>query len=82
MEIARLDRGVRSKRRRERGVGEAAFAPLFLRRRQAAAFLVLIRFAKNLKDGDRAFNSVEGRKIVTMLYYDQLIQCTAVSHNY
>ena len=66
----------------ERGVGKAAAALLLLRRRGAAAFLALIpqaarltvsvRFAKNLKGGDRAFNSVEGRKVVTMIYYDQI----------
>ena len=76
----------------ERGVGEAAAAPLLLRRRGAAASLALIsqaarltvsvRFAKNLKSGDRAFNSVEVRKIVTMIYYEQLIQRTELFHNY
>ena len=33
--------------------------------------------AENLKDGDRAFHSVEGSKIVKMIYYDQLIQRAA-----
>ena len=66
--------------------------PLLLHRREAATFLALIplasrltvavRFAENLKGGDRAFNSVKGRKIVTMIYYDQLMQRTALFHNY
>ena len=68
------------------GVGEAGGAPLLLHRRGAATFVALIpqasrptvavRFAKNLKDGDRAFNSVKGREIVKMIYYGQLIQRT------
>ena len=72
----------------ERGAGEAAGAPLLLHRRGAATFLALIpqasrltvavRFAKNLKGGDRAFNSVKDRKIVTIIYYGQLIQRTAL----
>ena len=76
----------------KRGVKEAAAAPFLLHRRGAAAFLALIpqaarltvavRFAKNLKGGDRAFNTVEGRKIVTMIYYDQLINRTALFLNY
>ena len=55
--------------------------------RSAAVFLALmpraarltdvVRSAENLKDGDRAFHSVEGSKIVTMIYYDQLIQRAA-----
>ena len=76
----------------ERGVGEAAGASLLLHRVGAATFLALIpqashptdavRFAKDLKDGDRGFNSVKGRKIVTMIYYGQLIQRAALFHNY
>ena len=76
----------------KRGVGEAAAAMFLLRRLgvatlialipQAARLTIAVRFAKNLKGGDRAFNSVEGRKIVTMIYYYQLIQRTALFHNY
>ena len=72
--------------------GEAAGTPLILHRQGAATFLALIpqvsrltiavRFAKNLKGGDRGFNAVKGKKIVTMIYYGQLIQRTALFHNY
>ena len=51
----------------------AAFLALMPR---AARLTVVVRSAKNLKDGDRVFHSVEGSKIVTMIYYDQLIDCT------
>ena len=44
---------------------------------RAARLTVVVRSAENLKDGDRAFHSVEGSKIVTMIYYDQLIQRAA-----
>ena len=44
---------------------------------RAARLTVIVRFAENLKDGDRAFHSVEGSKIVTMIYCDQLIQRAA-----
>ena len=52
----------------------AAFLALMPR---AARLTVVVRSAENLKDGDRAFHSVEGSKIVTMIYYDQLIQRAA-----
>ena len=49
---------------------------------QASRLTVAVRFAKNLKGGDRAFNSVKGKKIVRRIYYGQLIQWIALFHNY
>ena len=82
MKIARLGqwaRGVSGKRRRWARSGgscrRAASPPP--PPRSAAHLTVVVRSVENLKDGDRAFHSVEGSKIVTMIYYDQLIQRAA-----
>ena len=45
---------------------------------QPVCLTATVPSAKNLKNGDnRVFNFVKGRKDVTMIYYDQLTQCTA-----
>ena len=44
---------------------------------RTAHLTVVVRSAENLKDGDRGFHSMEGSKIVTMIYYDQLIHRAA-----